>query len=364
VADALGSVFERWDGKGHPGRRSGDQLPRPARVWQVAHIAELLAQDGAPGAVAAELRRRAGRALDPDIADACADVPELCARSAAPVGLAEVLGAEPVPPREIRADGLDDVLAVFGLLADLKAPCFLGHSRRVSELAAGAAEIAGHSPADVVAVRRAGHVHDVGRVAVSSRIWSRPGPLSDGEREQVQLHPYYTQRVLARVPALAGLVEVACSHHERLDGSGYHRGLTGAALSPLAALLAVADCYVTAGEPRPHREPATDPQRADRLHDAALPRDAVHAVLAAAGQLPRQALREPARLTERERAVLGLVARGLTNRAAGRRLGISPKTVNAHLEHAYAKLGVSTRAAAVVAATQRGWLVLDGAEQD
>ena len=176
----------------------------------------------------------------------------------------------------------------------------------------------------------------------------------------MRLHPYFTARALARVPALADLAELACAHHERCDGSGYHRGLTGAAFSPVAALLAAADAWVSAGEPRPHRPARDDVERTAllRAHAEAgrLPAAAVDAVLAAAGAAPPPTAMPAGGLTARERAVLDLVADGLTNVAIGRRLGISPKTVNAHLEHAYAKLGVSTRASAVVAAFSAGEL--------
>ena len=294
VSTGVGQVFERWDGKGNPGRHGGADLTRPVRVWQVAHIADLVRAGADPAAAAAaQLRHRAGGALDPDIAVVAAGaIEQLFDRRAATGMLSEVLAAEPAPRRIVAADRIDSVLSVFGLLADLKSPHFRGHSDRVSALAAAAAEVAGRSRDEVQAIRRAGLVHDVGRVAVSSRIWDRAGPLSDGEREQVEMHPYYTQRVLARVPALSDLAELACSHHERCDGSGYHRALAGsAALSPLATLLAAADRYVSAGESRPHRPPCSDEARSALLRGdvtaGRLPGAAVDAVLAARRAPPR-----------------------------------------------------------------------------
>jgi len=359
VTDALGQVFERWDGRGHPGRCGGAGLHPAVRVWQVAHVADLLSrEDDVPG-VAAGLQRRAGRSLDPDVARAAASaVGTLLA--AETEGLAALLAAEPLPHRTVADDRIDDVLAVFGLLADLKSPAFLGHSGRVAGLASAAARLAGLPETEVVALRRAGLVHDVGRVAVSSRVWDKRGSLGDTEWEQVRLHPYYTSRALARVPALSGVAELACAHHERCDGSGYHRGLGGPAFGTAAALLAAADTYVAAGEPRAHRAAHDDAARSALLRaDVAagrLPAVAVDAVLAASGQLPVPPPVRDCALTPRELEVLELVAGGLTNAAAGRRLGISAKTVNAHLEHVYAKLAVSTRASAVVQAMQRGWL--------
>jgi HD-GYP domain-containing protein (c-di-GMP phosphodiesterase class II) len=125
----------------------------------------------------------------------------------------------------------------------LKSPFTLNHSRHVAELAETAA-LCGRLPAgDLAIMRRAALIHDIGRVGVSAGIWGKPGPLADGEWERVRLHPYYTERIFARAEALAPLGAMAAQHHERLDSSGYHRRLPGAALSRLARLLAAADAY-------------------------------------------------------------------------------------------------------------------------
>jgi HD-GYP domain-containing protein (c-di-GMP phosphodiesterase class II) len=353
VVTALGQVFERYDGRGHPGR-VGPALHPAVGLWQVAHLVDLLARDGVD--VAAELRSRAGTALDPGLARAVAEgVGEVELPEAGTV--AAVLDREPTPVREVEADELDQVLDTFTVLADGKSPYFRGHSRRVAELAAAAGEAGGLGPDAVRLARWAGLVHDIGKVAVSSRVWNATRPLSDAEQEQVRLHTYYTQRVLARVPALTDLVDVAAAHHERLDGSGYHRGID--TQTPLAAILAAADCFVTGGEDRPHRPARSPDERAALLRDEVargrLDAGAVDAVLRAAAGDRAPAAGAPD-LTAREQQVLALVADGLTNQAIGRRLGISAKTVNTHLEHVYAKLGVSTRVAAVVHATRRGWL--------
>ena len=97
-------------------------------------------------------------------------------------------------------------------------------------------------------------MHDLGRSGVPNTIWDKPGPLTDVERERVRLHPYYTERVLARPESLAALGAIAVCHHERLDASGYHRSLPGSALSPAARILAAADVYHALTEARPHRE--------------------------------------------------------------------------------------------------------------
>jgi len=364
VGVALGQVFERWDGKGNPGHRGGSELSPATRLWQVAHLAELLTQDRADSQVVAELGRKAGRQLDPELVELFTEHAAELLATGRDADLAAVLAAEPRPHQLVAEERLDGVLELFGLIADLKAPCFQGHSARVAALADDAATALGLDEDAVRRVRRAGLVQDIGRVGVSSRIWSSPAPLPDADREQVRLHPYYSQRLLARVPALRPLVEPAGAHHERSDGSGYHRGLRETQLSDEAAVLAAVDRYVTACAARPHR-PARPPEDARTLleGDAAagrLPVHVVRAVLHAADPTRTRAeARRPVRtnpLTPREREVLREVATGRTNGAAARRLGISAKTVNTHLEHAYAKLDVSTRTAAVVIAERRGWL--------
>jgi HD domain/Bacterial regulatory proteins, luxR family len=211
----------------------------------------------------------------------------------------------------------------------------VGHSAGVAQLASAAAQQCGFPAAEVTAIRRAALLHDVGRVGISARIWQKAAALTPGEWEQVRLHAYHTERVLSRSPFLARLAPIATFHHERLDDTGYHRGVAAPSLSPAACLLAVADAYQTKTEPRPHREALSPAQAADLLGREAragrLDANCVAAVLEAAGQHPPR-LPRPAGLTEREAEVVGLLARGLQTKQIARALGISvisrmPKTV-------------------------------------
>jgi HD-GYP domain-containing protein (c-di-GMP phosphodiesterase class II) len=241
---------------------------------------------------------------------------------------------------------------------DMKNPALAGHSRGVANLVSAAARASGGSAGEVSTLRRAALIHDLGRLGVSNAIWDKPGPLTEAESERVRLHPYLTDRMLARVSALGSSREIAARHHERLDGSGYPRGLTAASLTPPDRLLAAADAYHAMTEPRPHRA-RLDPGQASRAlrADAVAGRldgDAVDAVLSAAG--PRAPARRawPGGLTAREVEVLGLLARGHSNKQIAQHLVVSPKTAGNHVEHIYAKLSVSSRAAATLFATQHG----------
>jgi HD-GYP domain-containing protein (c-di-GMP phosphodiesterase class II) len=194
-------------------------------------------------------------------------------------------------------------------------------------------------------------------VAVSAATWGKPGPLSADEWEQVRLHPYRTERVLSRAAFLADLTPVACAHHERLDRSGYHRGMSAAELTMPARLLAAADMFHTKREQRPYRAGLPAEQAAQALAAEAkagrLDPDAVAAVVESAGQRVRR-LDRPNGLTGREGQVLALLARGLLTKQVAKALGISVKTADRHVQNIYAKIGVSSRAAATMFAMEHG----------
>jgi HD-GYP domain-containing protein (c-di-GMP phosphodiesterase class II) len=224
-------------------------------------------------------------------------------------------------------------------------------------LAAAAADLQGFGSADIETIRRAALVHDVGRKAIGSRVCAKPGPLTADEREQVRLHPYHTDRVLAPSPFLSELASIATGHHERLDGSGYHRGLDRSSLSRSARLLAVADAFHSKTEPRPYREPLSSKEATEILvakaREGVFDPEMVMAVAEAAGQA-RPAVDRPAGLTEREVEVIGLLARGLQTKQVAKKLDISAKTVDRHIQNSYRKIGVSSRAAATLFATEHG----------
>jgi len=274
-----------------------------------------------------------------------------------------VIAAEPALAVELSPDELDRALAAIANFVDLESPFTLGHSVTVAELAEEGGRRLGLPPDQVLALRRAGFVHGFGRLGVSNSIWDRPGPLSAGEWERVRMYPYLTERMLHQSAALAPLGEIAVQHRERLDGSGYPRGLSGGAISRPARVLGAADAYASMREPRPHRparsaEDAAAEMRAE-VRAGSLDGAAVDAVLEAAGhRVPRrrEALAGPAGLTAREVEVLVLLARGLSNKQIAERLVITPKTAGNHVEHIYAKIDASSRAAAAMFAVQHGLL--------
>jgi HD-GYP domain-containing protein (c-di-GMP phosphodiesterase class II) len=362
VQDGVYQFFERWDGKGAPRHLAKDTIAATARFAQIAVQVLLFARLGGPQGALEVVRRRSGTALDPGIAEAVlrhgpSMLQELSSRDA----WEACLEVEPEPRRGIGNSQIDDVARVFADMVDLKTPFLHGHSSGVAALAEAAAQVLGFDEAAVATTRRAALLHDLGRVGVPTGIWEKRGPLSAGEWEQVRLHAYHSERILSRSAALASLAAVAGMHHERLDGSGYHRGISAASLPAPARVLAAADAYHAMTEERPHRPAMTrsDAARTVQAEAAAgkLDRKAAAAVLEAAGHLPgRTRPAWPAGLTDREVEVFRLVARGRSNKEIAHRLVISNHTVHHHVLHIYNKIGVSTRAGAALFAMQHGLL--------
>jgi HD-GYP domain-containing protein (c-di-GMP phosphodiesterase class II) len=362
VRTGLFHSLERWDGRGDAHGLAGDDVALPARLTAVATQAVIFNRLGGPDAAVDMVRRRAGGWFDPAVAETFERVgPELLQRLVEADVWTEVLAAEPEPVRRIPRMQLDDVARAFADMVDLMTPFTLGHSAGVAELAGVAAGYLRLPDDDVDLVRRAALLHDLGRVAVSSHVWEKPRALTATQGEQVRLHPYHTERILVRSAILQPLARIAGMHHERQDGSGYHHGAAGAQVPVEARLLAVADAYQAMTQDRPYRA-ALAPAAAAREVEAAarsgrFDPECTRAVIEAAGQQAAHSRSAwPEGLSEREVDVLRLVARGLSNRQVATALFISPRTAEHHVQHIYAKIGASTRAAAAMFAMEHGLL--------
>ena len=353
VQAALEYVFSRWDGRGFPDI-SGEAIPLPMRLVHVGRDISLFLSAGGPTEARAVVERRAGTAYDPRLTElALQNFEALLADLDEARMWEQALDAEPFPKLWIAGERVDAAFRAIAALTGLKSPWLREHSTGVAELAEAAAWRLGLSEASVTLVRRAALAHDLGRIGVSNAIWEKPGPLGFGEWERVRLHPHFTERAFAQSPALAPIGLLAGSHHERLDGTGYHRGTRATELDQSARILAAADCYGAMREDRPYR-PALDAATAEAelrfdVDNGRLDRQAVDAVLAAAGHhVPRRRRELPAQLTERELEVLLVLVRGRSNQEIADDLGISAKTVGHHVQHVYEKAGVRSRAAATL----------------
>lgn len=349
---------ERWDGKGLPGAAKGPEIPLPVRIVHIARDVAVQAMLGDASFVADVIGRRAGGAFDPEIATVvAARTREVVPPDDEMSPWQAVLAGEPKPWLMLEGTEIDQALGAMGEFSDVASPYLVGHSTAVAHLASRAAARCGFVPEDQVRIKRAALVHDVGRVAVPLRIWEKKGSLTADDWEAVRLHAYHSERILARSPFLAELAPIAGFHHERLDGSGYHRGSAAPEIDAKARVLAAADAYHAMCEPRPHRPAHTADEAARILTEQAsrglFDPEGVAAVLAEAGQ-GTPPIERPAGLTEREVEVVRLLVRGMQTKQVARRLGISPKTADHHVQNAYRKMGVSTRAGASLFAMQHG----------
>lgn len=366
VADPLYEIFERWDGKGVPAGLAGERVALASRLANVVHCALLAQEVGGIELGDAVVRHRSGSWLDPEVTRAYLRHRSELWASADDDAWRETLAEEPSPVRLLAPRDLRGVAAAFADLADLKSPFLHGHARAVASHAEAAGRELGLGDAELQALANAALLHDIGRVAIPTSIWEKPGTLTELEWEQVRQHPYHTERILSRASVFSEVAKIAALHHERLDGSGYHRQLP-ASLQPMTArLLAAADVLAALLADRPHRQALSIEAAAGELEamvaNGKIDPDAAGAVLAAKGRrLHRGARRWPGGLTDREVEVLRLLAAGRSKRDIARELFISSSTAHTHVVHIYEKIGATTRAGAALFAMEHG-LYLLGAE--
>ena len=357
VCAGLYEVYSRWDGKAQTDA-SGDAISLPARIVHVAFIAEYFHRRGSKAAAVEVIKRRNGSELDPRLATLfISNADELLAPTEAPSLWDEALEAEPEPQRRVPRFRLEEIAAAFADFTDLKAPMMMGHSKAVAELACRAGALLGMDREAVTTLKIAALLHDLGQVSVPNGIWEKRDRLTPGEFERVRLHPYYTERILSHSPLLKPYGDLAGMHHERLDGSGYHRGIRAANLPAGARVLAAADAYHGLVEEAPYRPAMAPAEAAKQLETEAaagrLDREVVGATIAAAGQKPAAPRASwPGGLTEREVVVLREVARGRSNKDIGRTLFISETTVHSHVLNIYGKIGINSRAGAALYAME------------
>ena len=362
VQEGLLHAYERWDGQNLLRRAEGEAISLPMRVVHVALLAGMESPRRPAEWIATRAKLMAGNQLDPGLAALLAEDTGYFIAGLDGSDLTQaVIVAEPGEPIWLSGASIDTCLTAIADFGDFKSPHMLGHSRRVAQVATKAARAASLPDREVCDIGRAALIHDVGRVGVQAQLLSKSGGLTRTEHERIRMHSYLTGRIFANSPVLGPIGLLGSSHHERQDGSGYHRGLTAPALPANARLLAAANAWCALTEARPHRPQMTEAEAATSLSTQAkaglFDRRAVDAVLTAAGKKGAQSRRaSSSKLSEREIEVLHLVSREQTNLSIAESLGISHKTVERHVTHIYDKLGVTTRAGAAIYALENGLL--------
>jgi HD-GYP domain-containing protein (c-di-GMP phosphodiesterase class II)/DNA-binding CsgD family transcriptional regulator len=354
----LRQLYERWDGHGFPNHLSGEAIAPAVRIVLVVQDALALLDIMPMERVGPVITGRSGGPYDPAVAAAFVPLlPQLLAPVSDEDAWLAAMAFDAAEDAVLSEDQIETVSEVIADFIDLKSPLIAGHSRSVATLVDAAARVARTSAAQRAELRRAALWHDIGYIAIGGT--ARFDAAEGSERSR--LHPYFAGRMVPRVPGLATIGAMIAEHHERLDGSGFHRGIRASDLSAPGRLLAVAEAYQNLVEDRPFRVTLTPSQAASRLRDevklGTLDGEAVASVLEAAGQGRRgKKIEFVAGLTAREVDVLVRLARGATTKDIGAELGLSPKTVDNHIQSIYGKLGVNTRGGATLFAMEHGLL--------
>lgn len=257
TAEAIRALDEHWDGQGHPLGLKGDQIPILSRIMCLAQTLEVfVARDGVDAALDMACKR-SGRWFDPQLVLAACMLrhdDDLWASLASGVSTQRLAQLEPQDHAMVADDAMLDRLSwAFAQVVDAKSPWTQKHSEGVAQIAVGIGQAMGFSLEDLSLLKRAGLLHDIGKLGVSNTILDKPGKLTGEERAAMQQHPAFSQSILSHVPCFADVAELAGSHHERLDHKGYYRNLGADELSPMARVMVVADMFEALTAERPYR---------------------------------------------------------------------------------------------------------------
>jgi HD-GYP domain-containing protein (c-di-GMP phosphodiesterase class II) len=364
VQQTLRFQWERWDGKGMAYGLKGSTIPRTARILHLAQVLDLMYRFGGPAAAHVLAQEKRGTRFDPEGVDAFLALAQQEAfwstfeeQSKQETLLARRPSTVADHALQDQTEQMCETLADF---IDLKTRETWHHSRTVAEVAVGMGTCLGLEPGELIRLRCATLVHDVGKVAVPVNILAKGEQRSSSEWDTYRLHPYYTQRILERVEALRELAQAAAAHHEWVNGQGYHRQLCGEQIPFYGRILAVANTYARLVQRQgDQKDPAEALREMHSLVGRQFDRVCYDALVASVksadslGNVPRRP-RKVGNLTEREAEVLCLLAQGRNTPQIAQTLDISKKTVEHHLAHIYDKLGVTCRTAAVVHAVRQG----------
>jgi HD-GYP domain-containing protein (c-di-GMP phosphodiesterase class II) len=256
VAQAIRSLDELWNGKGHPKGIRGELIPMASRIMNLAQTMEVFAATESPAQALQVVRQRKGAWFDPAVAQAAEPLENDAAmwrvirdRSARD----EVVALEPGERVPATDAVIDTICETFAGIIDAKSSFNRNHSTRVAEVAVRIGRVMGFDDARLARLRRAGLLHDLGKLSIPNAVVDKTGGLTKEDRELVELHPHYSELILEKIPGFADIATIAGNHHEKLDGSGYPHKRRERELSVDSRVLAVADVYDAVISARAHR---------------------------------------------------------------------------------------------------------------
>lgn len=257
TATAIHSLDEHWDGGGHPDGLKGGEIPLLGRYLGLAQCVDFYRNAAGIDGMYEVIEDRAGRWFDPDLVIALQAI-----RNDTPFweSLSEkrpdnlVRSYEPEDRVKIATDArIDRVAEAFAQVIDAKSPYTATHSAGVAEIAVGIGKVQGLIPKELNDLNRAGLLHDIGKLGVPNTILDKPNKLTSAEWKLMKEHPRYSEEILSQVSVFKPIAQIAGRHHERIDGSGYHRGIRGDQMTQLEKILQVADVAEALAADRPYR---------------------------------------------------------------------------------------------------------------
>ena len=258
TADAIRALDEHWDGHGHPLGLRGAEIPLLARILGISQTVEVFHNKHGIDATCEMAKQRSRTWFDPELVRIFLSFKndESFWQKLTSADPAKIVSHLEPANCIVLADNsrLDRIAEGFSEVIDAKSPWTFRHSRGVAEISTGIAKIMAFPPEQIRTLNRAALLHDIGKLGVSNTILDKPGKLTPDEMDIVKRHPHHTLEILRRVKGFSIFADLAASHHERIDGKGYHRGLPGELLSTSARILAVADIYEALASKRPYRQ--------------------------------------------------------------------------------------------------------------
>jgi putative nucleotidyltransferase with HDIG domain len=260
VAEAIMDLHEHWDGRGLPRGLRGEAIPLLSRIVAVCAGLDIFVSVRGAAAARQVIRERSGHWYDPSLAGLLL---ELCDG-----GLLDELGSPSIKEVVFSADGnqaiafsgdadIDRIASAFADIVDAKSPWTGRHSQRVATIGEGLARRLGLTGDRLRDVRIGSLLHDLGKLGVPNTILDKPASLAPEEWAVIKRHPQLSREILERIDLFSAVAEIAASHHERLDGKGYSRGLSAESLGLSARIVAVADVFEAMTSDRPYRPAMT-----------------------------------------------------------------------------------------------------------
>ncbi|MCC5815221.1 MAG: HD domain-containing protein [Leptospira sp.] len=355
VQKALHEFYERWDGKGEPIGLKGEEISIYARIISLAYFLELVHDRLSISELMSFVKKKMSKQFDPSLAQ---HIDEELFFNLSDESIAKEL-EKAMSAKSFASQSEEKIAEVFGKMVDLKSQFTVNHSSQVCELAIKIAESLSLDENEMDSLKLAAYLKDLGMLSIPNQIIESKSSLKISEKESIRLHPYTTMRILSPTNLPTAVSEIAGTHHERLDGSGYHRSLKDSGISKSSRVLAVADQIVAMRSNRSYRKAFSETELKKEIYkdvkDGKLCKNTVDAGLESLGYyIKKSKPKNSFGLTEREIEVLQKISQGLTNPEIAKEFKLSPRTIQHHSIHIYNKMGVSSRAGATLLAIQNG----------